>query len=509
VTTLNTWFARAVAAHRDAPAVALGTAVLHTYGQLDARVRGLAGALHDACGGRQGERVVLVMQNTVQYVELLLATWHAGLCAVPVNAKLHPVEIDFILRNSGARLCVSHGERAHALAEVVQANDGVRLVDAGTSGYEAMVASPARDAHGAAEDDPAWLFYTSGTTGRPKGVMLTHANLIAMSMCFHCDVAAIDHRDTIVHVAPLSHGSGLYGIPHWMKGALQVIPESGGFDEDELFGLVAHFPNVNLFASPTIVRRMARRASESRPPLANLKTVIAGGAPFYVEDVRAAVATLGPTVAQIYGQGESPMTITAISAADIAAAVARGDDEMLASVGTPQSLVEVQVWDAGDRPVPAGETGEVVVRGPTVMKGYWNNPEATAKTLAGDWLRTGDVGCLTPRGLLVLKDRSKDVIITGGSNVYPREVEEVLLLHPAVAEAAVVGRPDPEWGEAICAFIVAKPGARATPEELDALCLERIARFKRPKVYIAVEQLPKNNTGKVLKTTLRELARSR
>jgi len=354
------------------------------------------------------------------------------------------------------------------------------------------------------EDDLAWIFYTSGTTGRPKGVMLTHANLVAMAMCFHADVAAVDHRDAIYHAAPLSHGGGLYAIPVWMKGGRQVVPPGGGFDPAELFDIAAKVERVNLFASPTIVRRMVRHAVDTAASPGHLKTVIVGGAPFYVEDVRAAAAALGPVIAQIYGQGESPMTITAQSAAEIEAAVARGDDELLGSVGARQSLVDVQIWDAQDRPLPPGETGEVVVRGATVMKGYWGNEQASAETLARGWLHTGDVGSLTPRGFLVLKDRSKDVIISGGSNVYPREVEEVLLRHPGVAEAAVIGRPSAEWGEEVCAFVVAQPGAAPTPAELDALCLEHIARFKRPKAYFIVDSLPKNNTGKVLKTSLRQ-----
>lgn len=237
----------------------------------------------------------------------------------------------------------------------------------------------------------------------------------------------------------------------------------------------------------------------------HLKTVVVGGAPFYVEDVRAAVARLGPCIAQIYGQGETPMTITAQSASEIDTAVRRGDDEFLGSVGIRQALVEVEIWDGNDRPVQVGELGEVVVRGPSVMKGYLNNEKASQSTLARGWLHTGDVGYLTPRGLLVLKDRSKDVIISGGSNIYPREVEEVLLRHPQVADAAVIGRPSAEWGEDVCAFVVARPQVKLAAQDLDRLCLEHIARFKRPKEYFFLESLPKNNTGKVLKTALRDL----
>jgi long-chain acyl-CoA synthetase len=502
--TLNDLFRRTVAAWRDRPAVALGERTVLTYGELEGRVLRLAGALRRACGDRAGERVVLVMANTVQYVELKFALWLAGLCAVPVNSKLHPKELDFVLRDCGARVCVSHRELLEGLRPVAAEIPGLALIDAESAQYERMAAGEPLPVQAVGEDDLAWIFYTSGTTGRPKGVMLTHANLVAMAMCFHADVASVDWRDAIYHGAPLSHGGGLYAIPVWMKGGRQVVPPSGGFDPGELFDIASKVERVNLFASPTIVRRMVRHAEETGAPPRHLKTVIVGGAPFYVEDLRAAVARLGPVVAQIYGQGETPMTITAQSAAEIADAVARGDDELLGSVGARQSLVDVQIGDAQDRPVAAGEPGEVVVRGATVMKGYWKNDKATQATLARGWLHTGDVGVLTARGFLVLKDRSKDVIISGGSNIYPREVEEVLLRHPGVAEAAVVGRPSAEWGEEVCAFVVARPGAAPAPADLDALCLEHIARFKRPKAYFFVDGLPKNNTGKVLKTSLRE-----
>ncbi|MFH1870819.1 MAG: AMP-binding protein [Pseudomonadota bacterium] len=501
---LNSLFERAVAAHHRAPAVALGERTIYTYGELEQRVKRLAGSLRQACGGGSGERVVLVMKNSVQYVELQLATWWAGLCAVPVNSKLHPLELEYILRDSGAKLCISHGELMADLVDVAKRIEGLELIDTDSARYAQMVAADPAKVQLMDDDALAWLFYTSGTTGRPKGVMLTHANLVAMAMCFHADVANVDNHDAIVHVAPLSHGSGLYAIPFWMKGAVQVIPPSGGFDETELFRLIGHFERCSLFAAPTIVQRMVRYAQDVSLPIDNLKTVIVGGAPFYVQDLRAAVACLGPKIAQIYGQGETPMTITAMSADEVAAAIKRGDDEMLASVGTRQSLVEVRVWDAHDQPSPVGVMGEVVVRGATVMKGYWNNAQASEKTLAGGWLRTGDIGFLTERGLLVLTDRSKDVIISGGSNIYPREVEEILLQHPDVFEAAVIGRPNGEWGEDVCAFVVAKSGRVLVPQDLDRLCLERIARFKRPKQYFLVDSLPKNNTGKVLKTVLRE-----
>jgi long-chain acyl-CoA synthetase len=258
-----------------------------------------------------------------------------------------------------------------------------------------------------------------------------------------------------------------------------------------------------------MVKRFVESPALGGAQLDRLKSVVYGGGPMYIADCKAALAALGPRLAQIYGQGESPMTITAMNRALLADALARGDDAQIGSVGVAQSGIDVVVADADDVPLSAGEIGEVLVRGPTVMSGYWNNPDASAATLANGWLHTGDLGSFDVDGFLTLKDRSKDVIISGGSNIYPREVEEVLQAHPAVAEVAVIGRADPEWGEVVVACVVARgdaadPAARQAFERaLDALCLERIARFKRPKVYVFVAELPKNNAGKVLKTVLR------
>ena len=232
------------------------------------------------------------------------------------------------------------------------------------------------------------------------------------------------------------------------------------------------------------------------------KTIVYGGGPMYVDDLRRALAVMGQKFAQIYGQGESPMTITALARAHLGDAQHPRWAERIASVGRAHACVEVRVADAEDRDVATGALGEVLVRGETVMAGYWRNPEASAQALRGGWLHTGDVGSLDADGFLTLRDHSKDVVISGGSNIYPREVEEVLLLHPRVREAAVVGAPDAEWGEVVVAFVVAD-GPAVADAELDALCLAHIARFKRPKRYHWLAALPKNAYGKVLKTALR------
>jgi long-chain acyl-CoA synthetase len=245
--------------------------------------------------------------------------------------------------------------------------------------------------------------------------------------------------------------------------------------------------------------------SAAAADVSGLKTIVYGGGPMYVADCLKALDVLGPRLVQIYGQGESPMTITALGRAHHVDRAHPRFLERLASVGLPYASVEVMVADEDDRPLSAGETGEVLVRGDTVMRGYWNRPDATAAALRGGWLHTGDVGALDADGFLTLKDRSKDLIISGGTNIYPREVEEVLLAHASVAEASVVGAPHPEWGEEVVAFVVLRPGASADEAALDRQCLDHIARFKRPKRYRFVDALPKNNYGKVLKTALRSL----
>ena len=492
-------------------AVALGDAVLHDYASLCRRAAGLAAGMH-AAGLLPGDRVAVVSRNTPQYIEALFGCWWAGLIAVPVNAKLHVKELAFVLDDSGARAAFVDASWHAALPGIAgDARAMERAILFGDAGYEQLVAHiPSPDPMAVAANDPAWLFYTSGTTGRPKGVEITHGNLLAMAQCFLTDVEGVEPGDAILHPAPLSHGSGLYLIPHIARGAVNVIPASGGFDPAEIVDLVNAWPRSLFFAAPTMLKRLVDAPALAYARLSHLKCIVYGGGPMYVEDCKQAFAALGPRLAQIYGQGESPMTITAMGRALLADAMARGDDARIASVGSPQTGIDVRVAGVGDRALPAGEVGEVLVRGPTVMRGYWRNAEASAATLANGWLHTGDLGAFDADGFLTLKDRSKDLIISGGSNIYPREVEEALLTHPDVAEVAVIGRAHPDWGEEVVACVVPRlplrdADARSELEAaLDKHCLERIARFKRPKAYVFMAELPKNNTGKVLKTALRE-----
>jgi acyl-CoA synthetase (AMP-forming)/AMP-acid ligase II len=261
---------------------------------------------------------------------------------------------------------------------------------------------------------------------------------------------------------------------------------------------------VAMFAAPTMVRRLVDTAKKRGETGQGIRTIVYGGGPMYLADIREALAVMGQRFVQIYGQGESPMTITSLPRSWHADTAHPRYLERLASVGVAQSVMLVRITGADGEPLSAGETGEIEAKGPAVMLGYWNNPEANEATLEDGWLRTGDVGRLDADGFLTLSDRSKDVIISGGTNIYPREVEEALLTHPDVHEVSAIGVPDPEWGEIVVACVVLEDGAAVDHAALDAHCLNAIARFKRPKRYVFLEALPKNNYGKVLKTELRE-----
>lgn len=497
------------------PALAIGNGVVADYATLARRVSAIASALRREL--HEGDRVLLASRNCVDYIEMLFACWHAGLCAVPVNSKLHPAEMDYVVENSGARWAFADRAWCGALASSASGHRLERVIEIGSASYKGLREGDGNcDPTPVLESAPAWMFYTSGTTGRPKGVVLSHGNLLAASMCFLVDVEPVAVGDTILHAAPLSHGSGLYVLPHIIAGAVNVVPESQGFDPQEILDLLPRWTNVRMFAAPTMVKRLIQHPGIGDARLDHLATIIFGGGPMYLEDCKRAHAILGPRLAQIYGQGESPMTITALPRRVLDEAIAHGDDARIASVGTAQIGIELRIADVAlgdDRAMPSGEIGEVLVRGATVMQGYWNNPAATGSTLAGGWLHTGDLGSIDHDGYLTLKDRSKDLIISGGANIYPREVEEVLLAHPAVMEVSVIGRAHPEWGEEVVACVVARDPTAGTTHsslehELDQLCLSRIARFKRPRAYLFFRELPKNNTGKVLKTLLRAGGRS-
>ncbi|WP_121067850.1 class I adenylate-forming enzyme family protein [Chachezhania antarctica] len=487
------WLARTAKAVPEAPALFHGARQICDYAGF-ARMAGSVGALLAQRGIGPGDRVAVFLPNGPDYLPTLYGIWYAGATAVPVNGKLHPREVAWITGHASARLVFATDHQALAGAGV-----DAELIGPSADLY---ARAPLGHPHPLGADHPVWIFYTSGTTGRPKGAMLSAGNLMAMSLGYLADVDDVHARDAALYAAPMSHGAGLYNFVHVLRGARHVLPESGGFDPAEILDLARRLGPVSMFAAPTMVKRLVTAARAAVDRGHGIKTIVYGGGPMYVADIREALDHFGPKFVQIYGQGETPMTITALSRADLADASHPDRDRRLGSVGRAHSVAEVRVVDDAGRPKPHGETGEIVVRGPTVMLGYLDDDAANAKALRDGWLWTGDLGRLDADGYLTLQDRAKDLVVSGGTNIYPREVEEALLTHPGVSEVSVVGKPDPDWGEIVVAFVVA---ATQRPEEadLDRACTDRIARFKKPRRYIFVDALPKNNYGKVLKTDLR------
>lgn len=477
---------QAAARFGDRGALFLGERRLLTWAQLRDRVLRLATTLKTL--GDRGTRIAVASENRPEIVELMFAIWAAECVFVPVNYKLHPREMADILADSGAAQVFASAKIAEGLAAVTD----VPVEIIGSQSYSDLFNAEPATPPVTDPDTLAWLFYTSGTTGKSKGAMLSHRNLMAMTVAHLADFDDPDENCSLIHGAPMSHGSGLYIPPYVLRGASQVVPESAAFEPDEFLDLCGHHPGSSAFLAPTMVQRLIQTGRQ-RPD--NLKTVVYGGGPMYVDSLKKALAAYGPIFVQLYGQGEAPMTITGLRRADHIGA----DDATLGSVGYPRSGVEVAVLTETGEPAAVDEIGEIVCRGDVVMSGYWNNPAATTTTLKDGWLHTGDMGSFDARGYLTLRDRSKDVVISGGSNIYPREVEEALLEHPGVVEAGVVGAPDADWGEVVVAFVVGDVDAA----DLDAHLLERIARFKRPKRYEFIDALPKNSYGKVLKRELR------
>lgn len=497
---LALWLESTARMNGASPALFAGREMVADYAAFRDRASALGQQLSRR-GIKPGDRVALFMKNCPNYLVALYGIWYAGAAAVPINAKLHAKEAAWIIQNSGAEMVFVTPDLQEALAHAAS----VPLFDVFGPVFASMTEGKGIAPVSRRPDDLAWLFYTSGTTGRPKGVCITHGMLTATSLCYPVDVDPVAPIDAAYYAAPMSHGAGLYAPIHVRMGARHICPSSSGFDAAELLETAAVQGPLSMFMAPTMVRRLVDAANTAGSDGEGIKTIVYGGGPMYRADIEEAVSLLGDRFVQIYGQGECPMAITALPRAEVSDRSHPRWRERLASVGRRQSAVEVRIGDEDGNPLPAGDIGEIMVRGAPVMSGYWQNEEATAKTLKDGWLMTGDVGSLDGDGYLTLRDRTKDVIISGGTNIYPREIEEVLLTHPAVKECSVVGRPSAEWGEDVIAFVVLFESGSADSAELDAHCLDEIARFKRPKEYRFITELPKNNYGKVLKTTLRQM----
>lgn len=480
----------------DRAAIIVGQSCYLDYAGLARQAAGLGGALL-ARGLKAGDRVLLAMSNNPDYLTTLFACWQAGLTAVPVNAKLHPREIGYIARDSAAKIAFASADLAEGIAGELLA---LPLIVPGTADFARLTAQEPIAPAETSPTDIAWIFYTSGTTGRPKGALLSHRNLSAMAIAYLADVDHLTPVDSLLHLAATSHASGLFGLSFIAKAGANILPDSGGYDPAEMKAIIAATPNLAFFAPSTLLNRM--ETDLRGVPLNNIRTILTGAGPIYLEDMKRWLAAFGPRIWNGYGQGETPCTITALPKSVLWDAYIRDDVALMGSVGIARTGTLVRIAHPDGSSVDTGAVGEVLVRGETVMAGYLNNPDATAEALSGGWLHTGDLARMDDHGFVTLLDRQKDVIITGGMNVYAREVEEVLLSHAAVAECAVIGVKDADWGESVIALIV--PRGHCDSADLDSLCLDQLARFKRPKRYEMVASLPKNAAGKVLKTVLRQ-----
>ncbi len=504
------FLSRAAIRYPDRPGWLQGDLTV-TFREAEARVNRLAHALL-SLGGQPGDRVAMLLPNCYQGLETLLAPMKAGMAVVPMNIRLHPSEHEYMLNDSGAFALIYGEEFREHLAQIRGGLTGIKQFicvgrgAAGDRGYDRLLDGQRETPPEPAiePDDLAWLFYTSGTTGHPKGAMLTHRNLITMAEQFLLNINPARPTDVLLHAAPITHGSGCSIFHHIAVGAASAFPATRSFDPPRIFEAIQRYRATTMFLVPTMINVLLASPDKAKYDLSSLHTIFYGGAPMYVEQLQSAVSTFGPIFVQLFGQGEAPMACTSLSKAEHVT----GDDPVkrgrLASAGRETTAVRVRVVDDEDRELPAGQMGEIVIRGDLVMKGYWNKPEATAETLRGAWLHTGDIGYLDADGYLYLTDRKKDMIISGGANIYPREIEEVICRHPAAFEVAVIGVPDEKWGETVKAFVVLHAGKRATEAEIIEHCKRHLASYKKPQSVEFLPTLPKNAYGKVLKRELRD-----
>lgn len=459
----------------------------------------------------QGSRVAILSTNRYEGLEVFLATTAAGCAAVTLNPRGHHEDYRHAAGDSGSSVVfcdVALVERLQGLRELLPEVRHWVVFGGVADGFEIyddwLAASTERPNVLIDADDPAWIFYTSGTTGKPKGAVETHRNLLTMTRHFLLELGNdIGPDDVMLHLAPISHGSCSVALPHLAVGAANAFPESLSFDPPAIFATIEKLGVTATMLAPTMISMLVDAPEIRNHDLSSLKSVVYGAAPIAVGELRRAMDALGPVFVQFYGQAEAAATITCLPKS-----AHRLDDpdavRRLGSAGRETFATRVRIVDAAGAPVPANTVGEITVRGELVMKGYWGRPEATADAIRDGWLYTGDGGYLDDEGYLFITDRIKDMIISGGSNIYAREVEEVLAQHPDVAQVAVIAVPDEKWGEVVGAVVVARSTADLTPEEVIEYARASMASYKKPHHVWMVDQLPVNAYGKVLKRELRQ-----
>ena len=480
-----------------------------SWGEMDRRVDAMAAALA-ARGVAKGDRILVQSRNCNQLFESMFACFRLGAVWVPTNFRQTPSEVAFLGQASGASAMICHADFPNHEAAAREAAPAIRFVvsiGACSFGedYDGLVAAHEGASVPTADvlyDDPCWFFFTSGTTGRPKAAVLTHGQMAFVMTNHLCDLMPkTTNHDASLVVAPLSHGAGIHQLAQVAHGAKTILPGGERFDVAEAWRLVERWRVTNMFTVPTILKMLVEHPSVNEHDHSSLRHVIYAGAPMYREDQKRALRTLGPVIVQYFGLGEVTGNITVLPP-DLHV-LEDGPGARIGTCGIERTGMQVQIQDDAGDEVTAGATGEICVCGPAVFAGYYNNPDANAKAFRRGWFRTGDLGHMDPEGFVYITGRASDMYISGGSNVYPREVEEKLLTHPALAEVAVLGVPDRVWGEIGVAVCVLRPGAALEQSELIAWLGDKVSRYKLPRHVFFWDALPTSGYGKITKKGVR------
>jgi long-chain acyl-CoA synthetase len=496
---------RNAAARREAVAIHYEDQTI-TYGDLDRRSNQVANAL-TAAGIRSQARVAVLAKNGPAFFELWFGAAKAGAVLVPVNFRLAPPEIAYVINDAGAELLFVGADFYRAIGSIAGQLESVRAIVALDGDHPEWPDYAEWSARGSTADpalpirpsDCAVQMYTSGTTGHPKGAQLSHANLLTLLPGALRQFGSWNERDVSLVCMPLFHigGSG-WALVGLYAGARNVLARE--FDPPAILRLMERFDVTKAFFVPAMILFLLQAPQCAGTDFSALDLIVYGASPAPIELLRDALKTLGCGFAQVYGLTETTGAITYLPPED------HGEDagERLKSCGKPMAGVEIKIVDAAGSELPPDEVGEVVCRTPQIMLGYWNLPDATKAAIRDDWLYTGDAGYLDRAGYLYIYDRVKDMIISGGENIYPAEVENALFGHPAIADVAVIGVPDDQWGESVKAVVVRKPGTEVSAEDLIGFARQRIAGYKVPKSIDFADALPRNPSGKILKRELRK-----
>jgi fatty-acyl-CoA synthase len=484
-----------------------------TWREIDAKVSALAAALA-ARGIGKGDRLLVHSKNTDEMFFSMFAAFRLGAVWVPTNFRLMPDEVAYLSSASGAKGFLCHGEFPDHAAAAKAASPSLefiwRIGEDGAFGERTVSEAIAAHVDAKVEetrvdyDDPCWFFFTSGTTGRSKAAVLTHGQMGFVVTNHLADLTpGVTEQDASLVVAPLSHGAGVHQLVQTARGVKTILMPTEKFDIAEAFRLIETHRVANMFTVPTILKMMVEHPAVDKFDHSSLRHVIYAGAPMYREDQKAALNKLGPVIVQYFGLGEVTGNITVMPAA-----LHESEDGPQARVGTcgyERAGMQVSIQDDNGRELKPFETGEICVIGPAVFAGYYDNPEANAKAFRDGWFRTGDLGHVDEEGFVYITGRASDMYISGGSNIYPREVEEKILTHPAIGEVAVVGVPDPFWGEVGVAVCVPREGVKPVSEaELAAFLAPKVSRYKMPKRFFFWDALPKSGYGKIPKRMVRD-----